>query len=53
MPEENVRVRVITIKDAHIESLKITGFRQKPLIIRNLTLKNVRFIIRLPPGKRK
>jgi len=35
-PEENARIWIITIKDAHIESLEIEGFRQKPFIIRNL-----------------
>ncbi len=52
-PEENARIWIITIKDAHIESLEIEGFRQKLLIIRNLNLKNVRFIIRLPTEKKE
>jgi len=47
-PEKNTRIKIITVKNAHIENLKIEGFRQKPLVIRNLTLKNVRFIIKLP-----
>lgn len=49
MPEKNERVKIIAIKDMHVEKLKIKGFREKPLIIRNLTLKNVRLIFRLPP----
>ncbi|WP_292373395.1 MULTISPECIES: hypothetical protein [unclassified Methanosarcina] len=53
MSEKYARTKTITIKDAHIESLKIEGLKQKPLIISNLTLKNVRFIIRLPPEKKK
>ncbi|MDR7665174.1 hypothetical protein RG963_05120 [Methanosarcina sp. Z-7115] len=53
MPEENARIKIITIKDSHIENLKIKGFRQNPLIIKDLTLKNVRLIIRLPPEKKE
>jgi hypothetical protein len=43
--------KIITIKEAHIESLEIERYRQKYFIIRNLTLKNVRFITRLLPEK--
>ncbi|MDY9926008.1 hypothetical protein [Methanosarcina sp.] len=53
MSEKKERVKIIEIKDMHVENLKIKGFRQKPLIIRNLTLKNVRLIIRLPPEKKR
>ena len=30
MPEENARIKIVTIKDSHIENLKIKGFRPKP-----------------------
>lgn len=53
MSEKKERVKIIEIKDMHVENLKIKGFRQKPLVIKNLTLKNVRLIIRLPPEKKQ
>ncbi|MDD2439976.1 MAG: hypothetical protein PHD41_07190 [Methanosarcinaceae archaeon] len=51
MDEKPVKTKVIKIKDMHIESLKIKGFRPNPLLIKDLTLKNVRLILKLPSGK--
>lgn len=51
MPEKNTRTRIITIKDTNIKNLKIKGLISKPVVIRNLTLKNVRLIFKLPPEK--
>lgn len=51
MKDKNVRTKIIKIKDMHIESLKIKGFQSRPLLIKNLILKDVRLIIRLPPEK--
>jgi hypothetical protein len=51
MSEKNTRTKVVTIKDTKIESLKIKGMMPKTIVIRNLTLKNVRLIFKLPPEK--
>ncbi|MCQ1535251.1 hypothetical protein FTO70_06015 [Methanosarcina sp. KYL-1] len=51
MSEKNSRVKIIRIKDMHIEKLKIKGLGPRPLIIKDLTLKDVRLIIRLPAEK--
>ncbi|MDQ1276155.1 MAG: hypothetical protein QG610_1730 [Euryarchaeota archaeon] len=51
MSEKNTRTKIITIKDTKIKSLKIKGLGEKTIIIRNLTLKNVRLIFKLPPEK--
>lgn len=54
MPEKNmkkVRTKIITIKDMKIESLRIKGPGGRKLLIRNLTLKDVRLIIKLPAEK--
>jgi len=53
MSEKNTRTKIITIKDTHIKNLKIKGLRSEPLIIRNLTLKNVRLIFKLPKEKKE
>lgn len=53
MSEKNTRTKVITIKDTKIESLKIKGMMPKTIVIRNLTLKNVRLIFKLPPEKKE
>ncbi|MGB9927880.1 MAG: hypothetical protein ACPK85_05685 [Methanosarcina sp.] len=50
-PEENAKKLILIIKDGTIESLKIEGLGKKPFIIRNLTFKNVRLIITLPPKR--
>ncbi|WP_164888526.1 hypothetical protein [Methanosarcina sp. MSH10X1] len=50
--EENERIITIKIKEGSIQNLEIEGIKQKPLIMRNVTLKNVRLIIRLPPQKK-
>lgn len=49
MSNKNARTKIIKIKDMNIESLTIKGFRPNPLVIKNLTLKNVRLIFKLPP----
>jgi hypothetical protein len=41
MPEES-KIKIVGVKNTRIRSLKIKGLRPKPLIIRNLTLKDVR-----------
>ncbi len=54
MPEKNmrkVRTKIITIKDMKIESLSIKGPGGRKLLITNLTLKDVRLIIKLPAEK--
>ncbi len=54
MPEKNmkkVRTKIITIKDMKIENLRIKGPGGRKLIIKNLTLKDVRLIIKLPVEK--
>ncbi len=54
MPEKTmkkVRTKIIKIKDMKIESLRIKGPGGKKLLIRNLTLKDVRLIIKLPAEK--
>ncbi|MFY1110367.1 MAG: hypothetical protein AB3K77_01565 [Methanosarcinaceae archaeon] len=51
MPEKKmrkVRTKIITIKDTKIESLRIKGPGGRKLLIRNLILKDVRLIIKLP-----
>jgi hypothetical protein len=53
MPEEKTRTKIVTIKDTHIKSLKIKGTGANPLVIKNLTLKNVRLIFKLPPVKKE
>lgn len=53
MPNNSVRTRIVTIKDSHIQSLKIKGLGPKSIIIKNLTLKNVRLIFKLPPEKKE
>lgn len=50
--EENERTITIEIKEGSIQNLEIEGLRQNRLIMRNVTLKNVRLIIRLPPQKK-
>jgi hypothetical protein len=51
MSEKNDRVKIVEIKDMYVENLKIKGLEGKTIIIRNLTLKNVRLILKLPPEK--
>ncbi len=53
MSEEKTRTKILTIKDSHIESLRIKGLGSKSLIIKNLTLKNVRLIFKLPPERKE
>lgn len=53
MPNNSVRTRIVTIKDSHIQNLKIKGMGSKSIIIKNLTLKNVRLIFKLPPEKKE
>ena len=49
MPEGKTRTKIITIKDTHIRSLKIKNLKPEPFIIKDLTLKDVRLIFKLPP----
>lgn len=53
MSEKNARTKIITIKDSNIKNLKIKGLGPEPLVIRNLILRNVRLIFKLPPEKKK
>jgi len=53
MSEEKTRTRVVKIKDSQIESLRIKGLGSKSVIIKNLTLKNVRLIFKLPPKRKE
>lgn len=53
MSQKTDRVKIVEIKDTRVENLKIKGFMGKTIIIRNLTLKNVRLIIKLPPEKKE
>jgi hypothetical protein len=46
MPEENERTKVIRITNTRIKSLKVKSPGRKPLVIKNLTLKNFRYIKR-------
>lgn len=51
MSEGNNKVKIIAIKDMHVENLKIKVLGEKTIIIRNLTLKNIRLIFKLPSEK--
>lgn len=51
MSEKNTRTKIVAIKDARIKNFKIKGLGPKPFIIKNLTLKNVRLIFKLPPER--
>lgn len=42
MPEEIAKIRVIA-KDTQIQSLKIKGLLPRPVVIKNLLLKDVTF----------
>ncbi len=53
MSEKNTRTKIVTIKDANIKNLKIKGLGPKPFIIKNLTLRNVRLIFKLPQEKKE
>ena len=48
---KKVRTKIITIKDMKIENLRTKGPGGRKLIIKNLILKDVRLIIKLPAEK--
>lgn len=51
MSGKNEIKKTVEIKDMYVENLKIKGFVGKTILIKNLTLKNVRLIIKLPQKK--
>lgn len=51
MSGKNEMIKTVEIKDMYVENLKIKGFGGKTILIKNLTLKNVRLIFKLPPEK--
>jgi hypothetical protein len=53
MSEKNTRKKIVTIKDSNIKNFKIKSLGTKPFIIKNLTLRNVRLIFKLPPEKKE